>query len=177
MAVQKIAPVRIRGARTVAPPGYIVGRTGSESGELQLISIADLGANMQKIGAVPKVQTFHPRLGITAVGPFTASQQFLAAAAPVPVTFPSLSAASFAQCDFAPHGNVTFYLCSNLSAFLASGAPAGVLATITFSAGMTTGTITYIAQVLAVNATLTLVMPAVADATFAGVRLTFAGDQ
>ena len=133
---------------------------------------------MLQTGAIPNPTgaAFHPRLTMNLAGLFTGGQQFTAAPAPVAVRFPSAQP-SVAQCDVAPTGNVTFYLVSNLPLFLASGAPAGVLATITFAAGSHNGAIAYIAQTVAQNASLTLVMPASPDASFAGVRLTFTGDQ
>ena len=169
--------ITVRGVRQVVPTGHVVGRRSAGNGQVELIPFADLGSTLTRIGAVSRPTVLHPRLSMNLTGPFTVSQQFTAAPAPVGITFPS-TATSVAECDIAPTGSVTFYLLNNVAAFMASGAPAGVLATVTFIGGATSGSITYNGtQTVAQNSSLTLVMPATPNASFSGVRLTFTGDQ
>jgi hypothetical protein len=183
MAIQpgnKIAPVRIRGARVTAPPGYVVGRVGSEPGEVQLISIADLGANMQKIGAVPKPMILHPTYLVFGAGLFAANEQISPAPAPQAVNFPSIypGETSTVSCQVSPHGNVQFVLAFNVTAYLAGGYPNGCVAKCNISAGQTTGTVTYAATEysLAAGGLLTMVMPSTPDPALAGVSAIFIGD-
>ena len=132
---------------------------------------------MIKTGAI-KTITLHERLTFSAPGPFSNSQHFTMAPAPVNVKFPASSGGSSVSASSPPAGNVTFYLVYNLAAFLASGAPAGVLAELQITAGHNTGTVSYPNGPITITAgaILTMVMPASADAALANVVAIFVGD-
>jgi hypothetical protein len=147
---------------------------GPEQGALYALALGDDGG----AGGV-SAEVLHDRLTVGLTGPFSASQQFVLAPAPTATVFPSvaLPTGSLAQCTVASTGAVVFYLVQNLPLFLASGAPAGAIARINFAAGVNTGTVTWLGSVtVSAGGVLALVMPASADASFAGVVLIFVGD-
>lgn len=175
-----IPPIKIRGVRQTVPPGYVAGRIGASSGDMQLIPLNLLGAHLVASGAVPPKRILHPALGFYGQGLFAANEQIDGAVAPQTVLFPSQFAgiSSTATAKTAPHGNVTFYLCNNVVAYLAGGAPNGCVAEIQFTAGHLVGTVTWLNNpiTLAVAGIWILVLPAVPDGALAGVQCLFIGD-
>lgn len=173
---RQIPPIQARGIRQTCPTGYVIGRITALDGAAQFIPFAALGDALTKSGAI-KSQTIYERLTFSAPGLFSNSQQFAMAPAPVKVKFPA-SVPSSVMAGSPPAGTVTFYLVYNLAAFLASGAPAGVLAQLHIVGGSPTGTVTYPNGSITINAgaILTMVMPASADAALANVVAIFVGD-
>lgn len=169
----------VRGIRQSCPSGYIIGRQSAGDGPAEFISFSDIGAAITSTGAIPVPVQNYAKLAITAVGPWTASQVFTLAPSSLNGTFPSAKVArvSTAKCSTAPTGDVTFYLVNNATTFFASGPPAGVVATITFAAGSTTGAIVWNGTTSVYESDVwVLVMPASADPAFAGINLLFIGD-
>lgn len=171
-------PIKIRGVRQAIPPGYVLGRLDPNLGDVQLIKLSDLANQLSKTVALRNTHTpDHVTLGFQAPGPFSAGQQFTLAPATIATTFPS-TRPSVATCAVTPHGAVTAYLVYDLPAFLASGAPAGVLAEVAFAASVNMGTVTWVNTPynVVVGQVLTMVMPAAADPAFSTVLFQFIGD-
>jgi hypothetical protein len=175
--------VNVRGVRQTIPPGYVLGRLGGSAGPARLIPIKDLGVALQSGGILPPLPINNvPKLeflGVSLRGPFLPQDQYEMPQLPCNVTFPSavvaLPSQTRAWARIAPTSNYSFYLVSNLSAYLANGS--SVLATVAFLAAATTGTITYSSSTLVPKkAVLWVVGQAITDPTLAEVLLQFVGD-
>jgi len=171
---------QVRGVRVSMPTGYVIGRVSSGGGPAELIRIDQLGQSLVGSGTVAPASSVNTMLTLSlfAAGPFTAGQQFMIPPAPHtsgPAAFPDAANPDNITCQYVPTGNITFYLVDNLVAFTTLGAPHGVFATITFSAGQSIGAIAYTGDMIAPAEVLALVMPASADVGFAGFTLVIHG--
>jgi len=175
-----IPNISITGIRqTLIPPGYILGRAdGQGRGEAQLIPLGMLGHQLVSAGIVQKPQVMYHGLGMSAPGPFSAGQQFTCAPSPSALSMPSTSKATVASATVGPTATRVFYLVNDLPAFMASGAPHGCFASITFSTGSTTGIVSTLSTVtIAAGAVIRLVAPSPADPVLSGISIVIYGDS
>lgn len=184
-----IVPTRIKMS---IPQGYMLGRTSPGVGPVELIPIAggsgqDITNAQKATGQLPSggggATTQIAELSFTLVGGGTlaTAQFYYAALCPVAANFPTtqLTAVDRAICRVPPTTTAVFYLVTDLVAYAASLYPAGVAATITFTAGVTTGTVVWIVSpttVLAGQQLYLVCASSFADAVIEGIAITLVGD-
>jgi len=188
-ASNKVPDIAVRGVRQSMPTGYVIGRVSDGVGPPELIPISTLSFKQIASGLVQQAgasSKFVCWLGFALAGGGTAvlgSQVGYGAVAPVTATFPTTTAAEItAVCDVAPLANYVLYVINNITEYEnagAKGSPNGIIATITFAANSTTGTISWAAGSVSVplgTYLYFLTSPTSKDATIQGINILLAGD-
>lgn len=172
--------IRIRGIRQIVPSGYVLGRVSPEMGDVELIPMSALTAAAAATGVLPpSAPPGVPHVGIYTQGPVVPGQYFeFAMAMEDGITFPSATDAAIAVCEAASASTVVFRVVYDLAAYVASGYPSGVMATVTFSSGNTTGAVTWEAGSFVVDRgdILRLVThPTSTDSSISGIQVLLTG--
>ncbi len=183
-----IKPLKPRGIRFSLPMGFLLGRVSPGYGDAELIPIDQIARELIKTTILPGPTTKTP---VAEIGFFLAASQmspgqyFYLAMSNAVATFPSTQTvpAAAVHCKVAPTSTVTLYVVNNLTDYETNGpagSPSGVIATIQFTTGQTTGTITWASgQPFTVNAGDVLylvVADTFADTVIEGVTCILIGD-
>lgn len=184
--IPAIRPARIPSI----PSGYLLGRVSPGVGPPELIPIQmgaahSIGQNLKNQGLISTVVNI-VELSFTIIGSagngLTPNTYYYMAMPPFGAKFPSTAgstAVAAAICRIAPISTVTLYLVANKSSYENNGYPTGVLATIVFTSGQTTGTITWTTNPTTITAATELYLytsPSTTDSTIEGISVVLVGD-
>ncbi len=177
------------GFKLSIPQGYILGRTAPGVGPVELIPISggsgnDLTQQIKNSGQLSgNASTQIAEMSMTLNGGSTLfnAQFYYVALCPVAASFPSSNGVAVDKsiCRVAPLTDAVFYLVTDIAAHENAGYPTAVAATITFTAGSTTGTIVWLINPTTVTAGQQLYIacaPSFTDLVIEGVAITLVGD-
>lgn len=161
--------IRIRGARTSAPSGYLVGTSRTGSGELQLLSPRDIAASptLKQVITQATQQIFTPTLAVSVTGLMTDNELIGSVTTAHNDTFANATVTGWAQVPATDDATFTIRI---------NGLTGTILATVKFAAGSNTPTIDWTGETIIPAGTPIFVQgPSPADASLANVNFTITG--
>jgi len=187
MSMFKIPAIRPRGMRFPVPTGHIIGRVSPGSGDAEFIPLDQLANSLTSGGLVEAgpvaggggtALKFDLGVTIPSVAGLLYDQYLFSAIASADVTMPSAVDADIAKCAVASTTSVTFYLVNDPTGYEADGVT-GIIATVAFTSGNTTGTITWASPSVAIARGDVLRLysgPTFVDTAITGIELLFTAD-